>query len=51
MVHKTPSVVELTEDRISSTQLNCILGTCGVSKAGVPHPKTICELENIRPRI
>jgi hypothetical protein len=35
MVHKTPSLMELTWDRISPTQLNCILETGGLSNAGV----------------
>jgi hypothetical protein len=35
MVHKTPSLMELTWDRISPTQLNCILETGGLSNAGL----------------
>jgi hypothetical protein len=34
MVHKTPSLMELTWDRISPTQLNCNLETGGLSNAG-----------------
>jgi hypothetical protein len=35
IAHKTPSLMELTWDRSSPTQLNCILETGGLSNAGL----------------